>query len=190
MKTRHTFLPKVRFQPSTAYFTRSEVRPSESQIERSRFYFFKVSTRKSSFTVIGQGRAVVSFLSRRLWFKLMQFVWDLWWMKWKYPSFTTATRSGHVGFVVDDISVRQAYSEYFDFLCQLSFHQLLFPRLSSWGLVGHLVVDVPNRFLTINWKTYCTISQDILPPFSIIAVITWRATLISNYSHWTLFAFV
>jgi hypothetical protein len=34
-------------------------------------------------------------------------------------------RSGHVGFVVDKAALGQAFSEYFHFPCQVSFHQLL-----------------------------------------------------------------
>jgi hypothetical protein len=34
-------------------------------------------------------------------------------------------RSGHVGFVVDTTLLGQVFSEYFGFLCQFSFHQLL-----------------------------------------------------------------
>jgi hypothetical protein len=41
--------------------------------------------------------------------------------------------SGHVGFVVDKVAPGQVFSEYFGFLCQSSFHQLLHnhPHLSS-----------------------------------------------------------
>jgi hypothetical protein len=52
-------------------------------------------------------------------------------------------RSGHVGFLVDKVTLRQVFSEYFGFPCQFSFHRLLHthhhhhhPRLvqeaSSW----------------------------------------------------------
>jgi hypothetical protein len=34
-------------------------------------------------------------------------------------------RSGHVGFVMDKVVLRQAFSEYFGFPCQFSFHRLL-----------------------------------------------------------------
>jgi hypothetical protein len=39
----------------------------------------------------------------------------------------------HVGFVVDKVALGQVFSEYFGFLCQSSFHQLLYnhPHLSS-----------------------------------------------------------
>jgi hypothetical protein len=33
--------------------------------------------------------------------------------------------SGHVGFVVHKVALRQVFSEYFGFPCQSSFHQLL-----------------------------------------------------------------
>jgi hypothetical protein len=32
--------------------------------------------------------------------------------------------SGHVGFVVDKVALRQVFSEYFGFPCQSSFHQI------------------------------------------------------------------
>jgi hypothetical protein len=34
-------------------------------------------------------------------------------------------RSGHVGFLVDQVSLRRVFSKYFDFLCQSSFNKLL-----------------------------------------------------------------
>jgi hypothetical protein len=34
-------------------------------------------------------------------------------------------RSGHVGFVLEKVALEQVFSEYFGFLCQFSFHQLL-----------------------------------------------------------------
>jgi hypothetical protein len=34
-------------------------------------------------------------------------------------------RSGHVGFVVDKVALRQVFSKYFGFPCQSSFHQIL-----------------------------------------------------------------
>jgi hypothetical protein len=52
-----------------------------------------------------------------------------------------------VGFVVDKVALRQVFSEYFGFLCQLSFHRLLYIRhhLSSGvGTTGQLVADVPS----------------------------------------------
>jgi hypothetical protein len=36
-------------------------------------------------------------------------------------------QSGHVGFVVDKVALGQFFSEYFDFLCRSSFHQILHP---------------------------------------------------------------
>jgi hypothetical protein len=41
-------------------------------------------------------------------------------------------RSGHVGFVVDEVVLRQVFSEYFGFLCQSSFHQLLLTLIRGW----------------------------------------------------------
>jgi hypothetical protein len=37
-------------------------------------------------------------------------------------------RSGHVAFVVDKVALGQVFSEYFDFPCQSSFHQILHPH--------------------------------------------------------------
>jgi hypothetical protein len=55
-------------------------------------------------------------------------------------------RSGHVGFVVDSVTLGQVFSEYFCFPCQFSFHRLLhIHHLSSGaGAVGQLVADVPS----------------------------------------------
>jgi hypothetical protein len=47
--------------------------------------------------------------------------------------------SSQVGFVVDKVALGQVFSEYFSFLCQSSFHQLLHnhPHLSSGaGTIG------------------------------------------------------
>jgi hypothetical protein len=48
-----------------------------------------------------------------------------------------------VGFVVDKMAMEQVFSEYFDFPCQFSFHQLLDTHhLSSGaGIIGELVAD-------------------------------------------------
>jgi hypothetical protein len=57
-------------------------------------------------------------------------MWDLWWTKW------------HWGF----------FSEYFGFLCQFSFHQVLHIRLSSGaGTIAQLVADVPSGH---NWTPH------------------------------------
>jgi hypothetical protein len=48
-------------------------------------------------------------------------------------------RSGHVGFVVDNVALGQVFSEYFGFPCQSSFHQLLHNhhhRSSGAGTIG------------------------------------------------------
>jgi hypothetical protein len=37
-------------------------------------------------------------------------------------------RTGHVGFVVDKVALRQVFSEYFGFPCPSSFHQILHPH--------------------------------------------------------------
>jgi hypothetical protein len=55
-------------------------------------------------------------------------------------------RSGHVGFVKDKVALRQVFSEYFGFLCHLSWRQVLHTDyLSSGdGAIRQLVSDVPN----------------------------------------------
>jgi hypothetical protein len=60
--------------------------------------------------------------------------------------------SGHVGFVVDKVVLRQVFFEYFGFRCQSSFHQLLHnhPHLSSGACtIGH------------KWPQYLV---DLVPP--------------------------
>jgi hypothetical protein len=55
-------------------------------------------------------------------------------------------RSSHAWFVVDNVALRQGFSEYFCFLCQFTFR--LFqtrPHLSSWaGTIGQIVADVTS----------------------------------------------
>jgi hypothetical protein len=60
-------------------------------------------------------------------------------------------RSGHVGFMVDEVALGQVFSEYFGFPCEFSFHQLFHTRhLSSGaGTIGQLVAAVPSA-LTIS----------------------------------------
>jgi hypothetical protein len=55
-------------------------------------------------------------------------------------------RSGHVGFVVDKVAMRQVFSEYFGFPCQSSYHRLLHTHhiSSGAGTIGQLVADVPS----------------------------------------------
>jgi hypothetical protein len=56
-------------------------------------------------------------------------------------------RSGHMGFVVDKVALRQVFSDYFGFPCQFSFHRLLHTHHhlpSGAGTVGQTVADVPN----------------------------------------------
>jgi hypothetical protein len=54
--------------------------------------------------------------------------------------------SGHVGFVVDKVALRQVFSEYFGFPCQYSFHRLLHTHHLSSGVstIDQLVPDVPS----------------------------------------------
>jgi hypothetical protein len=54
-------------------------------------------------------------------------------------------RSGHVGFVTNNVSLGQIFFEYFGFPYQFSSRQILHSRLSSGaGTIGQLVADVPN----------------------------------------------
>jgi hypothetical protein len=56
-------------------------------------------------------------------------------------------RSGQVGFVVDNVSLGQVFSENFGFPCQFSFHRLLHTHYhlsSGTGTVGQTVADVPS----------------------------------------------
>jgi hypothetical protein len=55
-------------------------------------------------------------------------------------------RADRIWFVVDEVALGQVFSEYFDFLCQFSFHQLLHTHhLSSGaGTIGQSVADVPS----------------------------------------------
>jgi hypothetical protein len=56
-------------------------------------------------------------------------------------------RSGHVGFVVDKVTLGHVFSEYFGFPCQFAFHRLLHTHHLSSGAVtiGQLVADVPSE---------------------------------------------
>jgi hypothetical protein len=50
-----------------------------------------------------------------------------------------------VGFVVDKMGLGQIFSEYLDFLCQFSFHQILHTRLTTGDVtIGQLVADLPH----------------------------------------------
>jgi hypothetical protein len=54
---------------------------------------------------------------------------------------------GHVRSVVDEATLQQVFSEYFNFPCQLSFHQMLHNHhhLSSGaGTIGQTVAAVHN----------------------------------------------
>jgi hypothetical protein len=56
-------------------------------------------------------------------------------------------RSGRVGFVVGKVALGQAFSEYFGFLCQFSFHRLLHTHHhlpSGAGTIGQTVADVSS----------------------------------------------
>jgi hypothetical protein len=56
------------------------------------------------------------------------------------------SRPGHVGFVVDSVALGQAFSEYFGFPCQLSFHRMLQTYLSRAVIIGHIAADVTIGF--------------------------------------------
>jgi hypothetical protein len=72
--------------------------------------------------------------------------------KWPWHSFgfpprrpDFETRSGHVGFTVDKVPLRQVLSEYFGFSYQFSFHQMPIIHPSSGaGTRDQLVADVPS----------------------------------------------
>jgi hypothetical protein len=52
-----------------------------------------------------------------------------------------------VGFVVDEVALEQAFSEYFGFPCQFSFHRLLHihhPLTYGAGITGQIVANVPS----------------------------------------------
>jgi hypothetical protein len=50
-----------------------------------------------------------------------------------------------MGFVVDKVALGQVFFEYFGFVCELSFRQMLHTHLSSGaGTIGQLVADVPS----------------------------------------------
>jgi hypothetical protein len=60
-------------------------------------------------------------------------------------------------FVVDEVALRQVFSEYFGFPCQSSFHQLLQKSSASiiWGLYNRAeVAAVPgtNRYLGTQYR--------------------------------------
>jgi hypothetical protein len=55
------------------------------------------------------------------------------------------TRSSHVGFVVDKVTLEQVSSEYLGFLRQFSFHQIPHTPISSGvGAIGQSEADVPS----------------------------------------------
>jgi hypothetical protein len=63
--------------------------------------------------------------------------------------------SGHVGFVVDRVALRQVFSDYFGFPCQFVFHRLLHNHhhLSSGaGTLGQTVAAVPMLSVSSNEK--------------------------------------
>jgi hypothetical protein len=54
-------------------------------------------------------------------------------------------KSGHVGFVVDEVALGQVSSEYFGFSCRFLFHQMLHTYLSPGaGPISQLVADLPS----------------------------------------------
>jgi hypothetical protein len=55
-----------------------------------------------------------------------------------------ALGSGQVGFVVDKVALGQVSSEYFDFPCESSFHQVLHPNNHPGQVLE--VADVPSQF--------------------------------------------
>jgi hypothetical protein len=64
-------------------------------------------------------------------------------------------RSGHVGFVVEKMVLRQVFSEYFGFPCQFPFHRPLHTHhlSSEAGTKGQLVTGVPSGLKSHpNWQ--------------------------------------
>jgi hypothetical protein len=66
-----------------------------------------------------------------------------------------------VGFVVDKMALEQIFSKYFGFLCQFSFHGLLYTHLSSRAcIMGPLVACVPSKLsLTTTRPTITTTKE-------------------------------
>jgi hypothetical protein len=63
----------------------------------------------------------------------------------RWPGFEP--KSIHVGFVVDKVTLRQVFSEYFSSPCQFSFHRLLHTHhhlSTGTGTIGQIVADVPT----------------------------------------------
>jgi hypothetical protein len=57
-------------------------------------------------------------------------------------------KSNDVGFVVDNVAPGQGSSEYIDFLCHFSFHQMLYTHLSlGVGATGRLMASVPSGLI-------------------------------------------
>jgi hypothetical protein len=67
-----------------------------------------------------KGRAIAQAVSRRL----------------PTAAAWVRSRSGHVGFVVDEVALGQVFSEYFGLPCRSSFHQILHPHYHP-GQVQH-----------------------------------------------------
>jgi hypothetical protein len=49
-----------------------------------------------------------------------------------------------VGFVVDKVSLRQVFTEYFDLLCQFSLHQRLYFSIIRVVTVDPILADIPS----------------------------------------------
>jgi hypothetical protein len=73
-------------------------------------------------------------------------------------------RSGHMGFVVDEVALGQVFSEYFGFPCQFSFHRLLHTHhLSSGaGTIRQILANVASR---LNLTPPQEIKKKTLPRF-------------------------
>jgi hypothetical protein len=65
-------------------------------------------------------------------------------------------RSGHVGFVVDKVSLGRVSSEYFGFLCQFSFHRLL----HTHHLSSEAGTNTPNSGRRTKWTQSHPIPRD------------------------------
>jgi hypothetical protein len=77
-------------------------------------------------------------------------------------------RSGHMGFVVDEVALGQVFSEYFGFPCQLSLHRLFhiyYHLLSGAGTIGQIAAGMaselsltPPQETKKNWCQYTKLS--------------------------------
>jgi hypothetical protein len=87
-----------------------------------------------------------------------------WW-----PEFDSI--SDHMGFVVDEETLGRGFSEYFGFICQISIHELLQIRKSSfqltpWSLIAPINNQIKVKFLVWIYLVLAT-KMHVLPPLNI-----------------------